>query len=254
MRRASRRIWRPDGHVSSRVAHRSGGPFVMVPCPCRSIVPGRAWGGGQPAPPPRFIHRVYLKLSGVRSAGAMAWPEALPKQKWGPALLPAPTCTELRICRCSLAWWLSPPALRSWLTSSGVASDRGPARRLVLDLPRPFLGWSLSRRLLPGGAANCDWKTNSSGASSGGPTWAEALLIAIRWRSVLPSPAAPSCRCRPSDEAGTSVPITHVSCTTFSSRESEKNESLPVDNGDIVHNSSQAKRVRRAVADSFAPT
>lgn len=25
------------------------------------------------------------------------------KQKWGPALLPAPTCTELRICRCSLA-------------------------------------------------------------------------------------------------------------------------------------------------------
>ena len=94
----------------------------------------------------------------------------MPKQKWGPALLPAPTCTELRICRCSLAWWLSPPALRSWLTSSGVASNRGPARRQVLDLPRPFLGWSLSRRLLPGGAANCDWKTNSSGASSGGPT------------------------------------------------------------------------------------
>ena len=68
---------------------------------------------------------------------------ALTKQKWGPALLPAPTCTELRICRCSLAWWLSPPALRSWLTSSGVASNRGPARRQVLDFPRPFLGWIL---------------------------------------------------------------------------------------------------------------
>jgi hypothetical protein len=152
MRRASRRIWRPDGNVSSRVAHRSGGPFVMVPCPCRSIVPGRAWGGGQPAPPPRFIHRVYLKLSGVRSAGAMAWPEALPKQKWGPALLPAPTCTELRICRCSLAWWLSPPALRSWLTSSGVASDGGPARRLVQSSSAALLGLVPFASLAPRGS------------------------------------------------------------------------------------------------------
>lgn len=32
--------------------------------------------------------------------------------------------------------------------------------------------------------------------------------IACRRRSVLPSPAAPSCRCRLSGEAGTSVPIT----------------------------------------------
>ena len=64
----------------------------------------------------------------------------MPKQKWGPALLPAPTCTELRICRCSLAWWLSPPALRSWLTSSGVASDGGPARRLVQSSSAALLG------------------------------------------------------------------------------------------------------------------
>ena len=118
-------------------------------------------------------------------------------------------------------------------------------------LLRPFLGWSLSRRLPPGGAANCDWKTNSSGASSGGPTWAEALLIAIRWRSVLQSPAASSCRCRLSEEAGTSVPITHVTWRTFSSRESEKIDFVPVDNGDIVHNSSHSKRSAAAVADSF---
>ena len=37
----------------------------------------------------------------------------------------------------------SSSALRSWLTSSGVASDRGPDRNRVLDLSRPFLGWFL---------------------------------------------------------------------------------------------------------------
>ena len=93
----------------------------------------------------------------------------------------------------------------------------------------------------PRGSRELREEHNSSGASSGGPTWAETLLIAIRWRSVLPSPAAPSCRCRPSGEAGTSVPITHVTWRSFSSRESEKSESLPVDNGDIVHNSSRPK-------------
>src|SRR4030095_10305364 len=36
-----------------------------------------------------------------------------------------------------------PSAPRSWLTRSGVASNRGPDRSRVLDLPRPFLGWFL---------------------------------------------------------------------------------------------------------------
>ena len=36
----------------------------------------------------------------------------------------------------------------------------------------------------------------------------KALPIACRRRSDLWSPAAPSCRCRPSGEAGTAVPIT----------------------------------------------
>ena len=125
-------------------------------------------------------------------------------------------------------------ALRSLLTSSGVASSFWSCPKAGSET---FCGpsWAnpLPRRLPPGGAANCVRKINSSGASSGGPTWAETLLIAIRWRSVLPSPAAPSCRCRPSGEAGTSVPITHVTWRTFSSRESEKIDSLPVDNGDI---------------------
>ena len=42
--------------------------------------------------------------------------------------------------------------------------------------------------------------------------------IACRRRSVLPSLAAPSCRCRPSGEAGTSVPITIGTWTRFPSR------------------------------------
>ena len=93
---------------------------------------------------------------------------ARPKQKWGPALLPAPTCTELRICRCSLAWWLAPPALRSWLTSSGVASDGGRTRRCVQPFSTALLGLasfaSPARRPKTLNRVR-DGKTHSSGAS-----------------------------------------------------------------------------------------
>jgi hypothetical protein len=43
-----------------------------------------------------FDERLAMVGIGEREA-------TMAKQKWGPALLPAPTCTELRICRCSLA-------------------------------------------------------------------------------------------------------------------------------------------------------
>lgn len=46
----------------------------------------------------------------------------------------------------------------------------------------------------------------------------EPHSIACRRRSVLPSLAAPSCRCRPSGEAGTSVPITIGTCIANPSR------------------------------------
>ena len=95
--------------------------------------------------------RGYSKVNARQSRGRTNRQNshgAHPKQKWGPALLPAPICAERRICRCSSAWWLAPPAPRSWLTSSGVASNRGRTRRYVLDLPRPFLDYPLSRRLL----------------------------------------------------------------------------------------------------------
>jgi hypothetical protein len=58
--------------------------------------------------------------------------------------------------------------------------------------PRRTRGDHLFRRLFPAGP----------GSSPKG------LSIACRRRSVLWPPAAPSCRCRPSGEAGTAVPIT----------------------------------------------
>ncbi len=155
----------------------------------------------------------------------------------GAGIAASPHLHRPRICRCSLARRPEGlPLLDPGSPDQASLPVTGPARGQVQKPSAALLGLVPSRRLPPGGAANCDWKTNSSGASSGGPTWAETLLIAIRWRSVLPSPAAPSCRCRPSSEAGTSVPITHVTWPTFSSRESEKIESMPVDNGDIAHN------------------
>ena len=64
----------------------------------------------------------------------------------------------------------------------------------------------------------------------------KALSIACRRRSDLWSPAAPSCRCRLSGEAGTAVPITCSPCTCQPSRKSEKWGEQPVDNGDIGNN------------------
>jgi len=49
----------------------------------------------------------------------------------------------------------------------------------------------------------------------------KALPNACRRRSVLRSPAAPSCRFRPSGEAGTSVPITWATCASLPSRGSK---------------------------------
>ena len=67
-------------------------------------------------------------------------------------MLPAPICAERRICRCSLAWRLSPPARRSWLTSSGVASESGPVPKDRFSSIRgPSWTNPLSRRLRPEG-------------------------------------------------------------------------------------------------------
>ena len=169
-------------------------------------------------------------------------------------MLPAPICAETWICRCSLARRPEgPPLFDPCSPAQASLPVSGPARRQVQRLSAALLGLIPFRVACPQGEPRTATGRPALPAPLPvGPTWAEALLIAIRWRSVLPSPAAPSCRCRPSSEAGTSVPITHVTWRTFSSRESEKSESLPVDNGDIVHNSSHTKRMGGMVAVSFA--
>ena len=86
--------------------------------------------------------------------------------------------------------------------------------------PRRATERFLFRRLLP-----ADPKKNP-----------KVLLTACRRRSDLWSPAALSCRCRLSGEAGTAVPITYSPCTPLPSRKSEKWVLKPVDNGDIGHN------------------
>ena len=75
----------------------------------------------------------------------------------------------------------------------------------------------LFRRLLPTGPEIRSPRHRPCGQFS-----FEPHSIACRRRSVLPSPAAPSCRCRPSGEAGTSVPITIGRWTTNPSRAKRK--------------------------------
>jgi hypothetical protein len=56
--------------------------------------------------PPTLSGKLSIRLvddEGRARIAQRAFRKGSPKQKWGPALLPAPTCTELRICRCSLA-------------------------------------------------------------------------------------------------------------------------------------------------------
>jgi hypothetical protein len=107
----------------------------------------------------------------------------------------------------------------SWVDHSCVplcfqTFRRSPESRVALEEDRLF------RRLFPAGPVSAP----------------KSLNIACRRRSDLWSPTAPSCRCRPSGEAGTAVPITTGPCTSTPSRESEKCGNKPVDNGDIGNN------------------
>lgn len=98
---------------------------------------------------------------------------------------------------------------------------RGPS--WAGPLPRGLSPWGgnrprtrkhqLFRRLLPTGPEIRPLRHRPEGQFC-----FEPHSIACRRRSVLPSLAAPSDRCRPSDEAGTSVPITIGTCTTIPSR------------------------------------
>ena len=171
-------------------------------------------------------------------------------------MLPAPICAERRICRCSLAWRLSPPARRSWLTSSGVASESGPVPK---DRFSSFRGpsWTnpLSRRLRPEGhrvSRKKEWLFRR-------------LFRLVRLGTEVPPhrlpveigpsvPSSPYCRCRPSGEAGTSVPITHSLCASPRVAQSGICSPKPVDNGDIGHKLRARSESARLPFCSAAPT
>ena len=122
----------------------------------------------------------------------------------GAGIAASPHLHRPRICRCSLAWATRGPSLlfdpgspdQASLpivvpTEAGFSTFRGPSWVGPSASPAPRGSRELRqedqlfRRLF---------------------RWSDLelafLLIAIRWRSVLPSPAAPSCRFRPSGRRG----------------------------------------------------
>jgi hypothetical protein len=156
----------------------------------------------------RFLSDRSL-LRGARPTYLTTWPEgSLVARSVRPAIGPK---SSVKTVRCSAALLgmtsscvpLCSSAIRKSLQNR-VARDESP----------------LFRRLFPAGPGKNP----------------KALPIACRRRSDLWSPAAPSCRCRPSDEAGTAVPITHAQCTSYPSRGSEKCGKKPVDNGETGNN------------------
>lgn len=149
-----------------------------------------------------------------------------------------------------VTWSMEPCGLptrsRSWLTSSGVASHHLPEPGgLVQRCSTALLGSiTLASRF-----ASRDPKTAGSRVAleedrlfrrlfPAGPASTPERVLALpagrdRTFGHLPHP---SCRFRPSGEAGTAVPITHSPCTSRPSRQSEKSGEKPVDNGDIGNN------------------
>jgi hypothetical protein len=75
--------------------------------------------------------------SGSRAKGAKEDP---PNEKWGPALLPAPTAPSVRSAGVRDLDRLRSPVLRSWLTSSGVASNHDPNPRTGSGSSAALLG------------------------------------------------------------------------------------------------------------------
>ena len=158
--------------------------------------------------PSRTRSRSWLTSSGVAS------------YRTAPSFEEPDRSTRLRGPKVRWSFDLSGPAF--WNRSS---SKPKPSSAL-----RPFLGKPLLRPALlteipknPGNRVAREAIPSSGALFPAGPEKnPKALLIACRRRSDLWSPAAPSCRCRLSGEAGTAVPITQATCTPRPSRESEK--------------------------------
>ena len=148
-------------------------------------------------------------------------------------MLPAPTAPSEGSAGLSRSELRRVLSTKSELTSSGVAFHRRNTRRashrcsaallgsITLGVPLCFSRFRrnlpnrvaleedrLFRRLFPAGPDNSRGKLS---LPAGGD------------RTFRHSPH-PYCRCRPSGEAGTSVPITCSQCTSLPSRKSEKYE------------------------------
>jgi hypothetical protein len=126
----------------------------------------------------------------------------------------APSCEEpgpsTRLRRPKARWSFDLPGLAPEPRSEDRKSGPKPP-----DVPRPFLGRPLLRpalpfrtEMLPDRVALEEDRLFRRLFPTGSDKNPKALPNACRRRSVLRSPAAPSCRFRPSGEAGTSVPIT----------------------------------------------
>jgi len=114
-----------------------------------------------------------------------------PKREMGDGIAASPHCAERRICRYSLAGSAeASPPLRSWLTSSGVASGRGSVRRQILDVSRPFLDRPSFRafRSLAGLAAATERSTLPAPLAG----WSNAFSIRLHPEGFQPLVRAPS--------------------------------------------------------------
>ncbi len=138
------------------------------------------------------------------------------------------------------------PAPRSWLTSSGVASEHGSqSEDGFLAFRGPSWVDPPARRRLPEEPRVALEKINSSGASDQlvrTDAWVHArrhFLSASLHRlpAEIGASVPSSCLRVVADlpwEAGTSVPITLLLCAPPRVAQSGKNVTCPVDNGDIA--------------------
>jgi hypothetical protein len=175
-----------------------------------------------------------------------------------------PSCSSL-VRGANLTYLTAPPEGSLVFQSDRPAetSIRRPSfRRKPPDVLRPFLGNPLSR------PASLTFLVLSEEIGGREPRRATGRFLFRRLfpagpeknPKVLPMPAGgdrsfcrlprPSCRFRPSGEAGTSVPITWSPCTSVPSRKSKKCGEKPVDNGDIGNNSRNSVTNRPMSPDS----
>ena len=177
-----------------------------------------------------------------------------PKRKWGPTSLSAPTAPSEGYAGVRNLDPRGEIRFRSWLTSSGVASEAAFSKTLDLRpktlVPLPFCGpsWGTHSRVLlrlrhpqEDDRGRIALETNASSGAS--------YRLAPKWErtpnhcppaeigSSVPSssPGFPQGGL-PLSETGTSVPITLAPCTCRPSRKSGILVNQPVDNVDIAHN------------------